>query len=333
MDPISQGLFGAVAAGAISKKENIKSGLLLGALSGMAADLDVLIRSKSDHLLWLEFHRHFTHSLFFIPFGGLICALVLHQIVKSKLSFKETFIFCLIGYATHGLLDTCTSYGTSFLWPLSDARLTWSIMSIVDPIFTIALLVFVVRAYKQQLPKLARLGLVFILIFFLFGKIQHHRIACTQETLAKSRGHIIARGLVKPSAGNLVLWRSVYEAEGKYYVDAIRTGLFSKPLVYAGGKIEKFELTKAYPTLSPDSTTAKDIERFRHFSQGYISQDPKDDTLVIDVRYGILPHLLDPLWGVRVDVDKPNSHTPFRTFRSGFSNRFGIFREMVFRDK
>src|SRR5690606_29471703 len=46
----------------------------LGALGGMAPDLDVIIRSASDPLLALEYHRHFTHSLAFIPIGGLLVA-------------------------------------------------------------------------------------------------------------------------------------------------------------------------------------------------------------------------------------------------------------------
>ncbi|GAL32009.1 integral membrane protein [Vibrio maritimus] len=38
----------------------------LGLLSGLAPDIDVLIRSSHDPLLFLEFHRQFTHSLLFI---------------------------------------------------------------------------------------------------------------------------------------------------------------------------------------------------------------------------------------------------------------------------
>ena len=40
----------------------------IGFLSGLAPDLDIFIRSESDPLLFLEFHRQFTHSLIFIPF-------------------------------------------------------------------------------------------------------------------------------------------------------------------------------------------------------------------------------------------------------------------------
>ena len=76
MDPVSQGAFGAIFAQTISNKKKLIAGSILGCLAGLAPDLDVLIRSNSDPLLKLEFHRQFTHSIIFMPFGGLICCLL-----------------------------------------------------------------------------------------------------------------------------------------------------------------------------------------------------------------------------------------------------------------
>ena len=38
---------------------------------------------------------------------------------RFDISFKETWIYSTLGYATHGLLDACTSYGTLLFWPLA----------------------------------------------------------------------------------------------------------------------------------------------------------------------------------------------------------------------
>ena len=75
MDPLSQGIIGAVAAQQPAKNKHFLIATILGFLSGMAADLDIFIRSPEDPMLYLEFHRQFTHSLIFIPLGGLFCAL------------------------------------------------------------------------------------------------------------------------------------------------------------------------------------------------------------------------------------------------------------------
>ena len=62
MDPVSQGAFGAIFAQTVSGRRKYIAGARLGCLAGLAPDLDILIRSSSDPLLRLEFHRQFTHS-------------------------------------------------------------------------------------------------------------------------------------------------------------------------------------------------------------------------------------------------------------------------------
>ncbi|MGB1142034.1 MAG: metal-dependent hydrolase, partial [Halioglobus sp.] len=143
MDPLTQGAVGAVLPQAASRSRYAATAGLLGFFAGMAPDLDVLIRSGNDPLLFLEYHRQFTHALIFIPIGGFICALVLHAVFGHRrgLTFRESFLFCTLGYATHALLDSCTTYGTMLFWPFSDARIAWNTISVIDPLFTLPLLV------------------------------------------------------------------------------------------------------------------------------------------------------------------------------------------------
>ena len=107
------------------------------------------IQSSDDPILSLEYHRQFSHSLFFIPIGSLIVALLIFPWVKKAMSFKLVYLVSFLGYATHGLLDACTSYGT-LLWPFSYERITWNNISIVDPIFTIPTLIFVICALMTK---------------------------------------------------------------------------------------------------------------------------------------------------------------------------------------
>ena len=144
MDPLSQGIVGSVAAQQKNSKEKILLITIIGFLSGMAPDLDVFIRSSYDPLLAIEFHRQFTHSLIFIPFGALIVTVFTRLIFFKILSFFENYIFAIIGYATHGFLDACTSYGTQLMWPFSNERYAWNIISIIDPLLTIPILFFLI---------------------------------------------------------------------------------------------------------------------------------------------------------------------------------------------
>ncbi|NNJ93880.1 MAG: metal-dependent hydrolase, partial [Halobacteria archaeon] len=58
MDPVSQAFAGATFSQSLTRiTTGQKPAFIAGALSGMAADLDVLINSDRDPLLFLEFHR------------------------------------------------------------------------------------------------------------------------------------------------------------------------------------------------------------------------------------------------------------------------------------
>ncbi|MDH5649247.1 MAG: metal-dependent hydrolase, partial [Gammaproteobacteria bacterium] len=89
MDIITQGTLGCVLAQSAARPGEIRQASIIGALSGLLADADVLIRSSEDPLLTIEFHRHFTHSVFFIPFGALIAALIIWPFVKRHMDFKR----------------------------------------------------------------------------------------------------------------------------------------------------------------------------------------------------------------------------------------------------
>ena len=74
MDPVSQGVVGAAASQLVSSRREKVEAAGIGFLAGLAADIDVIFRSSVDPLLFLEYHRHFTHALVFIPVGALFCA-------------------------------------------------------------------------------------------------------------------------------------------------------------------------------------------------------------------------------------------------------------------
>ena len=326
MDPISQAALGAVAPQSIvSKTTRDAMGIfrvgLVGALAGMAPDLDVLIQSSTDPLLQLEYHRQFTHSLIFIPFGAALCALAFWSFLRKHMSYPQIWLIAVLGYGTHGLLDACTTYGTLLLWPFSDARIAWNTISVVDPLFTLPLLFFVVRAAVKNSAVAARWGAAWVAFYLALGAIQEERAAAAGTLLAESRGHINAPVSVKPSFGNLLLWKTVYEYEGKFWVDAVRAGRVIT--VIEGESVARLDLKRQYPWLDPDSQQATDVERFRWFSNDYLAVDKEDPLLIVDMRYSHLPNEIKGLWGIRLDPTAGNDeHVEWTTRRSADSTRF-----------
>ena len=104
MDVVTQGILGATVAQSVSRKEHVRFATIIGLVSGVTADADALIRSSSDPLLALEYHRHFTHSIFFIPFGALVVFLLLYPFFRGRLSPRYLYLYCFFGYLLSGII-------------------------------------------------------------------------------------------------------------------------------------------------------------------------------------------------------------------------------------
>jgi inner membrane protein len=134
---------------------------------------------------------------------------------------------------------------------------------------------------------------------------------------------------VKPSLGNLLLWKSIYETKDKFYIDAVRLGWNTK--IFKGKSIHKINTQTAFPWLMLKSQQAKDIERFRWFSNGYIAINPNNKNQIIDIRYSTLPNEIGGLWGIELSKEKTNnSHVKYITNRTISKKKFKVFKEMLF---
>ena len=315
MDILTQGLLGGVLAQSVAKKEETKLATLIGAIAGLLADADIFIYSSNDPLLNIEFHRHFTHSLFFIPFGAAIAAVLLWPFLKNRLPAKRLYLYSLLGYSMSGLLDACTSYGTHLLWPFSDERIAFNLISIIDPVFTLCLFITLLYSLRVKRQRIAHIGLLLAASYMLVGYIQLQRATNLAEDLIASRGHHSTKTLVKPTLANLLLWRSVYVHQNRIYVDAVRVGIFNENKIFEGESVEKFSLEKNLAGLEQSSVLYNDVQRFTLFSDGFIAIAPTQKNIIGDLRYSMLATSTKPLWGIVVDKDKPLEHADYQFFR------------------
>jgi inner membrane protein len=331
VDPLSQAVLGAAAPLSARPGKHIALAALFGAFGGMAPDLDVFIRSSSDPLLFLEYHRQFTHSLIFIPVGGFIVGTLLWLLIgrHKHLPYRQAVLFATLGYATHALLDTCTTYGTMLWWPFTDTRFAWNTVSVIDPLFTVPILLLVLLATFRRQPALARVALAWAVAYPTIGLIQRDRAQDVGAELAASRGHTPLRLEAKPSFGNLLLWKLVYETDTHYHVDAVRTGWNTR--LYTGSTVEKLVIERDLPWLESSSQQARDLERFRWFSNGYIAKDPRHDYRIIDIRYSMIPNRADGLWSIELTPDAElGDHVKYRTSRDTDAATMNTFKAMLF---
>ena len=144
-----------------------------------------MIRSENDPLLFLEYHRQFTHSLIFIPVGGSLVGFLLYLLVGQKRghSLNTTLIFSNLGYGTHALLDSLTTYGTVLLWPFSETRFAWNLISIIDPIFTVPILLAATLALFTRRGKYARAGLAWAFLYLSLAFFNKERLYIWEKKL------------------------------------------------------------------------------------------------------------------------------------------------------
>ena len=331
MDVITQGLLGATVAVSGARKTEIRQAAWIGGFAGILADADILIRSSSDPLLNLEFHRHFTHALVFIPVGALIAACLIWLLTRlfaaTDFSFRRIYYYSFLGYMLSGLLDAFTSYGTYLYWPFYDERVAWSIISIIDPVFSGTLIIALIIALTRRSVMATRIGSGLCALYLVISFTQSKTAYEAMTKLADSRSHEVERYVVKPTFGNILLWRTVYLHDGRYYIDAINTAFDNR--IYAGASIPALAIDRDFPRLDPASQQYQDIQRFDYFSDGFTAVSLEQANLVVDVRYSMLPNSTKPIWGVEIKPEDPDAHAPFVTFRDRDERQYRLFVDMV----
>ena len=301
MDLVTQGLLGAACAQLVAKSGHVRKAACIGLLAGLLPDADVLLRSSDDPLLFLDYHRHFSHALIFVPAGALIAALVLWWPFRS-LNFPHIYLYALAGYGLAGLLDACTSYGTHLWWPFSTTRVAWSLVSIVDPVVSLLLLTGVVLGLWCQRRWIVLLPLALTALYLALGFGQQQRATDLVRNLAEARGHAAGSLLVKPTFGNIVLWRSVYVDAGVIYADGIRPALLSQPRIYSGEAKPSVSADDLQAWAAGDAAALAQARRFTRFAAGFLVIHPTRPTLLGDARFSLLPTSLAPLWGIEISA-------------------------------
>lgn len=331
MDPVTHGIVGALAAKSVvhqkENKENSKNNgdagkvttpyiriWLLGLLGGMVPDLDVVIRSEANPLLAIEYHRHFTHAVFFIPVAGLLASLpwFFWPSIKEKYRSqrKTIFLAASMGAATHGFMDFITSYGTLLFWPLSNTRFALDSTPVIDPLFSLPLLIALIISVQRNSRRIAIAALIYGLIYIGNGYTKNQTLASTQQELANLRGHTIERSRIMPTLFNNLSWRSLYEYDGRYYSDRIWISWFAlsdRIRIVEGQSVERF----APSDIMADENVIPDFARdqyrvFQWFSQDWLAEAPDRPGFIGDMRYSYITEGLKPLWGIEFNnPDRP----------------------------
>lgn len=226
MDSLTQATLGAAIGEAVLGKKLGNRALLWGALVGTIPDLDVMFNGFFDTAQRLAFHRGPSHSILIMVLATLLLAKPFSRLWKrEKISPARAGIFVFLNWSTHVLIDCFTTYGTSVLWPFSNHRVSFNNLFIIDPLYTLPLLISLVwlafsRAAKHPTKRyrirLFGLGISSAYVLFSLGmkSIASHAF---DADLAR-RNVTFERRFESPTAFNTLLWRSVVDRGDELWV-------------------------------------------------------------------------------------------------------------------
>ncbi len=298
MDPLTHTLLGASLGYVAFHRPLGRTAAAIGGLAAFVPDADVFIRSATDPLLAVEYHRHFTHSLIFAPAGAALVASL--WLFRSALrpQWLTLWACALLAYVSHCLLDAATSYGTQLLWPLSRRRFGWDFVSVIDLFVTLPLAAGLIWALVRRHFRPALVALALACGYLGLGAVQHARASAAQSALAAARGHTPERSEVMPTLANNLVWRALYVHDGRIYADRIRVGWFSRATLREGWSLPLVAASDLTPQ-EKARDTRRSFERFAWFSEHWIARSPLDETVLGDMRYSLSAEAFDPIWGIR----------------------------------
>lgn len=309
MDPITHGLLGAAVSQAATRPALPKQAIWIGSAAAMIPDLDILIRSSQNPTLLLIYHRHFTHALMFVPLGGLIvCSLFMLFFKHLRPKWFYVLLAATVAYLTHGLLDAATSYGTLLWWPWSMQRVAWDLIAIVDPVFTLILLVGVILCYRQQKRTAIFVALLASFMYLGFGAWQHTRALKVQKELATTRGEVIEKGRAMPKLGHLFGYSSIYISGRNIYLDDIKTPLLKTAFATNHNQVTLFTPNDLPASIKNDPVLSHDFDIFNWFSDGYVAAISQQPLTVVDMRYTKRLSPLKTLWGIEFPNQLTRTH-------------------------
>ncbi|HEY0825570.1 MAG TPA: metal-dependent hydrolase, partial [Ramlibacter sp.] len=150
MDSISQIALGAaVGMATMGRRTALWKAALWGGIAGTLPDLDVVI-DHGDALRNMTMHRGASHSLFWLTLASPLVAALPAALHRERHLFRRWWLAIWLALVTHPLLDAMTVYGTRLLLPFSDHPFAVGSVFIIDPLYTVPLLIGLVVALARR---------------------------------------------------------------------------------------------------------------------------------------------------------------------------------------
>ena len=287
MDSITQAVLGATVGGVSAGRNTSKKVLLWGAIAGTLPDLDILHSFFTNDTGRLVSHRGVTHSFIIVPIVAYLCSKLFVRIApRTALSVTQWFWLFFWCFTTHIVIDLMTVYGTQIFYPLSRHPYALSSLFIIDPFYTIPLIIglayFVLAKTSVASRRNVLIAMVVLTTFYMvaaitFGAYANHRFkeSLDQQEIAYQKIETFN------AAFNILIWRTAVITE-----DGSLNAWYS--LLHPNKEIV-FNRTAAHPERAKLDAFAignTDLAKLVRFSKGFYRYVEDGESIQwIDLRF------------------------------------------------
>ncbi len=288
MDSLTQLTLGAAIGEATLGRKIGHRAIVWGAIAGTLPDLDVFV-PLGDVVADFTYHRSASHSLFVLaiitPLMAWLACRIHPRLAELR---REWMLMFLLVFVTHVLLDSFTAYGTQIFWPLWNTPMTWSTIFIIDPAYTLPLLVGVIAALVMTRENdrghlVNRFGLIASTLYLGWTLVAKILVDNRFETALREQAIEYRDMFTTASPFNSVLWRAVVRSDGRYY-EAYYSLFDGDAQIRFSPYVSRDELLDGLEDHWP-------AQRLQWFSKGFFGVSERDGRVVIsDLRMGVEPN-------------------------------------------
>lgn len=293
MDSLTQLSLGAVVGESLIGRKAGHKAWLWGAFLGTLPDLDVIAYAFMDIVPFTEFHRGPSHSItLHIPLAILFAYLLPYLHPQTRLSRFQWGSFAFLVLFTHALLDCFTTWGTKLFWPFG-GRIAWETIFVIDPIYTLGLLIPLVGAIilhrkEQKRWRWIRTALLISSTYLLLTVLikgyvnETFKHALHQEAMAQ-KDLKVESFRTHPTPMNSLLWSSIARTGDGDYLLAYHS-------ILAPARPIEFRRIDGEHELLEELRSFEKVRSLIEISQGFYSVEKDKDGgyRFYDLRFGEL---------------------------------------------
>lgn len=282
MDSISQIALGSAVSLLVTRGQQPKKAILYGAIIGTLPDLDVLTTAGNDLQGTIE-HRTWSHSWIVATILSPGLAWMIYRFDRS-FSWTTWLAVVWLTLITHSALDALTAYGTDIFWPFGGSTIMLASIFIIDPLFTLPLLIGIVltltrnHRHKRAILTVGT-ALALSVTYLFFGLYAQYKATQIATDSLNKQGIEYSQVFVAPTPFNSIVWRILAIGETDFF-----EGYYS-----LGDTHESIDFINHPRGLNHRKRIEhfSDWQSFDKFTHGYNQVTAIDSTIVgVDIRLG-----------------------------------------------